>query len=113
MGVHERLWCAVIIQGMADIEEGERVAYYEKHNRKKLSHSSIVKREDIALYSQGARDWFDSKDTGVGSFIWICDMCGLDTERLWEMTLTREGRLHFLKATPKSATGGSDSDEET
>ena len=100
MGVHERLWCSVVLQAMADLEEGERIAYYEKHNPKKLSASSIAKREDIVAYSQGARDWFDSKDTHVGSFKWICDVCGLDAERLWEFSLTKAGRQKFLKAAP-------------
>ena len=112
MGVHEKLWCSVVLQAMADIEEGERIAYYEKHNPKKLSASSKIKREDIAAYSQGARDWFDSKDTHVGSFIWICDMCGLDAERLWELTLTKAGRQMFLKAAPSDKLRPKEEDEE-
>lgn len=97
MAVCERLWSSVILQAIADVEEGLRIAYYEKHNTKKLSQSSIQKREEIMTYSKEARDWLDSRDEELGSFIWICDMCGFDAHKLWEMTLTREGRANFLK----------------
>ena len=97
MAVCERLWSSVILQAIADVEEGLRIEYYEKHNKKKLSQSSIQKREEILAYAKEARDWLDSKVNELGSFVWVCDMGGFDANKLWEMTLTREGRSHFLK----------------
>lgn len=102
MGIHERLWGSVIIQAMADIEEGKRMEYYEVHRPRALKARSITKRKEIAEYAQDARDWLDSYDSDMGSFQWICDSCGFDADRLREMSYTAGGRRHFLKADRKA-----------
>lgn len=102
MGVHERMWSSVILQAMADIEEGKRMEYYEVHRPRALKARSISKRKEIAEYAKDATDWFNSYDVDIGSFQWICDACDFDAERLRQMSYTASGRRHFLKHDPKA-----------
>lgn len=103
MGVHARLWGSVIIQAMADIEEGKRMEYYEKYRPRVLKDRSIAKRKEVIEYAKDAAEWFNGRDIGVGSFQWICDVCDFDADRIRVMSYTVEGRRHFLKADRKAA----------
>lgn len=95
-----RLWCAVILQAVYDIEEGHKIKYIilkAKKARKELPRMKYTP-EEIADFTNGAERWFDCEDTHVGSFQWICEMCDLDAKKIREMTRTLEGRTQLIRA---------------
>ena len=59
----KRLWAAVLDQAIKDSQADK-----PGHN----SHESII--------AEGARAWFSSKSQEDGSFLWVCDILGIDPE---------------------------------
>ena len=80
-----RLWCAVVIQAVADLD-----LPIPKVRPNRLGNEKMV--ETAEAIRKDATDWFASLDTDIGSFNWICTALDLDAERIFNMTLTREGR---------------------
>ena len=102
-GRHMRLWAAVILQAVYDIEEGHKIKYMILKAKKAGEELPRMKYtpEEIADFTNGAERWFDSENKGAGSFNWICEMCDLDADRIRNMTKTLEGRTRLIKASKR------------
>lgn len=67
----EDLWLAVIVQAVEDLR-GHRSPTGSLWGR-------------LSVYS--AKEWFQSPGGGIGSFGWICDVLGLEVERIRGLAL--------------------------
>lgn len=91
---YRRLWCAVVIQALYDIEMEDRAKQSIFVARQKAK----AKRQRMPDYPPTpAGDWIDSDSVAPHSFLWICDVCDLDAAKLRRMSQTIEGRRAFLK----------------
>lgn len=92
-----RLWCAVIIQAVADVD----IRIPKRRKERAGNAAEIADAEEIR---DSARTWLASQDTGPQSFNWICSMLDLDAERIFARTLTREGRASLRPSVGKKKT---------
>lgn len=91
---YRRLWCAVVIQALYDIEMEDRA----KQSIFVARQRAKAKRQRMPDYPPTpASDWIDSDSAAPHSFLWICDVCDLDAAKLRRMSQTIEGRRAFLK----------------
>ena len=103
ISAYRRLWCAVIIQAIADIELEERSKQSIFEARKRAR----AKRQRMPDYlPTPASDWMDSESVLPRSFLWICDVCDLDAHKLRKMSQTIDGRRRFIKGTLRPQNGG-------
>ena len=96
-----RLWCAVILQAIADIDIQAKDRYLRLKESKKSRESMPYKL--MSLMTDEAKEWIESTSTQKYSFEWICDVCGLDQRKIREMSRSRHGRKQLLRAAPRSA----------
>ena len=101
MGAYKRLWCAVILQAVADIDIQMKDRYIRLKKSKASRESMPYKL--MTLMTNEATEWIESTSTKKYSFQWICDVCDLDARKIREMSRTREGRKMLLQAAPRSA----------
>ncbi len=67
----EGLWLAVVVQALEDL------------HRHRLSIGSLRGRLSIS----SARQWFQSREGGIGSIAWVCDILGLEVELVRRLAL--------------------------
>ena len=101
MESYVRLWCAVILQAIADIDIQAKDRYLRLKASKKSQGSMPYKL--MTLITNEATEWIESTSTQKYSFEWICDVCGLDQRKIREMSRSRHGRKQLLQAAPRSA----------
>lgn len=75
------LWFAVMKCAIDDLELGEKA-------KRKNPHKDYNSHYDSAKY------WLDREDDNFGSFIWVCELIGVDP------SITREKILKKAKGTP-------------
>ena len=102
LSAYRRLWCAVVIQAIADIEIEERVKQdiFVARQRAKAKRQ---KQPDYPPTPVAA--WLDAESTDPHSFLWICDVCELDAGKIRKMSQTIEGRHQFIKGTMRPQNG--------
>ncbi len=74
------LWGAVLLQAIED--------YHRKGSGYEVAVNGIRLRgwyydREIRGDKRRAEAWFKSKSLELGSYLWICDLLGLDPERVW------------------------------
>ncbi|MBW1701173.1 MAG: hypothetical protein JRJ11_02940 [Deltaproteobacteria bacterium] len=62
------LWAAVLKQAIKDANAHPQC--YEDY------------QPNIQGHIKSAREWFKSSNTGIGSFLWVCNVLGFDPKRL-------------------------------
>ncbi len=75
------LWGAVLLQAIEDLRRkgsGYEVAVNGVRVR------GWYFNQELRREKRKAQDWFKSKIVEVGSYLWICDLLGLDPERVWD-----------------------------
>lgn len=93
-----RLWCNVIIQAIADIEEQCKQRYLKAKCEK--SRGTVQYRVMVQLTNE-ATEWIESTANHIGSFEWICDHCDLDREKIRDLSRSREGRKTLLQSSAR------------
>ena len=89
-----RLWCAVILQAVCDMENGAKIKRAMASAKKNIRSKYAV--QDLVAIRKDAFHWaFDNK-VYPGSFVWICDMCELDEKKILNMIQTKQGRKALL-----------------
>lgn len=111
---YRRLWCAVIIQAIADIEIECRERWMANKQREKEKRST---REVVTQFPPApASRWMDSDEIAPHTFLWICDVCDLDAHKIRKLSQSIEGRRMLLKSSMRPQNGriedeqGSDSE---
>lgn len=85
------LWAAVLSGAIADWAD------WVKKGQPGVSR----KNTSMAAPGEGAKAqrWlFEAKHRGVGSFPWVCDVCGLDPEAVRERLLKKQREMQAVRA---------------
>lgn len=92
-----RLWCAVILQAVVDIEGPKRIAHFGKKGKIKTHERNHYKALELKFHCITAQEWIEDTACKRTSFQWICDQCDLDAKKIRSLTRTKEGRKKLLQ----------------
>jgi len=90
----QRLWCAVILQAVVDMESGAKIKRAEQSAKSNIRSKFALK--DLIVIRQDAFNWAFDHKVYPGSFVWICDMCELDQRKILNLIQTKQGRKALL-----------------
>lgn len=77
---HITLWTRVLIQAMMDYSEF-RTKGYIKWTYKSTAKEEVRKARSEKEFNDVV-EWFNSKDTGARSFIWVCDHLDVEADQI-------------------------------
>ena len=107
--IYRRVWCAVILQSIVDIDIQAKTKYTRLRATKKGRETIDFKI--MTLLSNEAIEYIESPSKRVFGFEWVCDMCDLDRDRIRELSRTRHGRKMLLRASPRTVAARGFEDE--
>lgn len=74
---YTRLWAAVLEQAIKDVQGDAR------------ARKGKVK----SIFSEGAWTWFNSESQEIGSFLWTCNMLGLEPDFILSLVTQQDNEI--------------------